>query len=202
MILSGAELLSLQSQHGYTQGRRAKSDTTERPFAKWEDFIAHHSDGELTKSTAWRYMDLARAAKRHIPALADSQVARFELTTAGEQDALFKAVSKHVDGKTVAEAFADFGITKKPRGSGVKGGKKVATDDDKSAKKQTPQETAAESARLLIAVPVADLDEARANPKAFTQALYDLDIDILEQVASTLKVTLEDITKALKKRRS
>lgn len=96
-------------------------------------FASEFATHGLSLRTAQKYMALADGLKGK--ALKNESGAFLKLLDAApstlsdkDQATLTKAVGKVTDGKALSELYQDFGIVKKPQGSGAKGGKpKAAT---------------------------------------------------------------------------
>ncbi|MCX6953374.1 MAG: hypothetical protein NTV51_14575 [Verrucomicrobia bacterium] len=94
----------------------------------WEEFYAKNFASTITLRTAQKYMALADGLKGK--ALKNESAGSFlkllecapSALSKTEQATLTKAVAKATDGKALSDLYQDFGIVKKPQGSGAKGG--------------------------------------------------------------------------------
>ncbi len=102
----------------------------------WEEFFARNfAQHGMTIRTAQRYIGLADGLKGKalkndtgsFLALLDSPPSKL---TQAESQKLTKEMGKVTDGATLSELYQDFGIVKKPQGSGAKGGARVKGDED------------------------------------------------------------------------
>jgi len=104
-----------------------KKDLGHGAFEQW--FGAHLDRDGFRLRTAQKYMALADGLKGKV--IKNAPGAFLELLDSApsklseqQQRSLTKAVSKMTDGATLTELYRDFGIAKKPQGSGATGGKK------------------------------------------------------------------------------
>lgn len=144
MILAGAELLALKKD--------AKHGEWEKLFIP----VGSKSDSvfafAMTVRSAQRYMVLAGAAKKHIPALqaiCNSNVP-LALMPPEQREALVQAVRKAGDGKTYSEAADEYGIAKKKRGAASTGGRREAGDVEPKSKAERAKESAEEASALIM----------------------------------------------------
>jgi hypothetical protein len=119
MVLAGIELVGLKkdADHG-----------------TWQKLFVDRADAKskngftfgFTYQTARNYEKFAEAAKKHVPALRDlcSDNTPLALMSPERRESLVAAVRKIGDGKTYGDLANEWGLAKKPRGSGAKGGDK------------------------------------------------------------------------------
>lgn len=128
----------------------------------FEEFFAKHFAGHgLSLRTAQKYMALADGLKGK--ALKNESGAFLKLLDAApstlsekDQATLTKAVAKVTDGRALSELYQDFGIAKKPQGSGAKGGNTRKAKGEAAA----PEEAAAPA-------PAASEIPADVDPRAW-----------------------------------
>ncbi|ACB76673.1 hypothetical protein [Opitutus terrae] len=187
-VIAGLELKALKKECGH---------------GNWEEFFASALQQHgLKLRTAQNYMALAdglksKALKTQPDAflkLLDS--APSELSKADQQK-LTKAVGKVTDGKALSELYQDFGIVKKPQGSGAKGGNtrgKGGTDtgDDADAPAPKPEDAGwHEITKLLNNLLVEHLEPDNHFWNQCTEArrreLHGNLVDACEAVGATLK---------------
>jgi hypothetical protein len=115
MILCGVELIRLQKEFGETRGgdhRKQKFQTE-----TLAELVEKHTG--ISKTTAWRYKEMAKAAKKRIPLL---DAAELLSTPVGQlpdlrRKQLYSAVKKATDSQTATQLMMDWGICKKPPGN-------------------------------------------------------------------------------------
>jgi hypothetical protein len=143
-IMAGLELSEL---HRIYESQGKRSDLTsfhgETKFT-WEQAL--EKEVGISRTTAWRWMEMGRAAR---PRLAKSDLELGAILeknpgalTAAEQELLKKAVHKISDGKTQLEFMLEAGVTKAAQGSAAKGGKLTPTTGSTSTAPLTVQQTA------------------------------------------------------------
>ena len=184
--LAGLEFVALKKEVGH---------------GKWEGFFDQNFGEKVGLRTAQKYMALADGLKgkalKHgaggsfLPLL---EAAPSDLTKA-DQERLAKAVAKATDGKALGELYQDFGIAKKPQGSGAKGGN-TRTLKSTATTTPAPEVSEAEAQATLLRGKTerftALLDEAlldkpwHAAPTAQRKKLYGLLVDLTAAVKETL----------------
>jgi len=130
-VKCGLELIAIKKEVGH---------------GNWDAFFAKHFAGHgLSDRTGRRYMALGSGIKGKV--LKSATVADLKLLdsapsslSAKEQATLTKVVAKITDGKAMSELYQDYGIAKKPQGSGAKGGD---TRRPEAAEGESTAETAA-----------------------------------------------------------
>lgn len=167
----------------------------------WEEFYAKHFESHVTLRTAQRYMALADGLKGKV-LKNDNGESFLRLLDAApsalsekDQATLTKAVAKAMDGKQLSELYQDFGIVKKPQGSGAKGGdtsKKKDGDDETPAepegKSEIPADVDPRAWQLNQLLEEALLDGWWNDcPAAFRATLHGNLTDAAARVAITLK---------------
>lgn len=136
-VMAGFELTALHKAYDMRPGKR--SDLYHDDRGSWKEAISKHLG--VSEMTAWRWMEMAKAAK---PRLAKGDLQLGEILgkhpaalTAVEQELLTKAVHKITDGRTQLEFMLELGVAKTPQGAGAKGGntrgKDVAGEADPAA---------------------------------------------------------------------
>lgn len=133
MILTGFELKRLRKEIGETRGgdHKTKSINVDTFASVVEKILG------ISKMTAWRFEQMADAAKKRLPALDAKTLMETPLGDLPElkQRALLNAVTKVTDGQTAQQCMWDWGIAKLPQGSGLTGGYHPGT-----GKKLSPEE--------------------------------------------------------------
>lgn len=127
-IMAGLELGELHKIYE-SQGRRSDLTSSHNVTKlSWEEAL--EKEVGISRMTAWRWMEMGRAAR---PRLAKSDLELGAILeknpgslTAAEQELLKKAVHKISDGKTQLEFMLEAGVTKAAQGSAAKGGKLTA----------------------------------------------------------------------------
>ncbi len=135
MILAGVELLALKKDAVHGQWEKLFPERGKVKSVNAATF-------GFSYETSRRYQGLAEAAKKHVPeirALCDAGTPIGELSTE-QRDRLTQAVRKIGDGNTYQQLALEWGIAKKPRGSGVKGGHNPG--DGKDDGEDTPEREA------------------------------------------------------------
>jgi hypothetical protein len=136
MVLAGVEL------------RAAKKDVK---HGEWTNLFidADHKNAracafEMSIRTAQKYMEMADAAKRNIPELRtlNGEQSLADLPKE-QQEKIVKAICKVADGSTYQQLALEWGIAKKPRGAGARGGHRPGAGDDGTLEGDTPEEQAA-----------------------------------------------------------
>lgn len=179
--LCGIELKTLKKELGH---------------GEWEDFFAKHfAPHGLSDRTSRRYMALADGLKGKL--LKSATVADLKLLDTApselpkaDQVALTNLIKKSTDGKTISDLYSDFGITKKPQGSGARGGD--TTSPDKPASKEETAAMIAEGHKLLAQGLITTLEEGLLDgwwnscDKATRKKLHGLLVDVQSKVKETL----------------
>lgn len=128
-VMLGFELVSLRKSLGVQPGGDRKSDSYRGNLLPrgdtWETILTRETG--LSQSTAYRFMQMADAAKprlKRIPALRnwDPVSTPIALLDAPQAKALETGVKKLTDGLTQREFGEQFGLWKKPQGSAARGG--------------------------------------------------------------------------------
>lgn len=177
-------------------GLELKALKKEAGHGTWENFFADNFESHgLTLRTAQKYMALAdglkgRALKNESGSfLKLLECAPSELKPA-EQEKLTKAVGKVTDGKTLSELYQDFGIVKKPQGSGAKGGAKVSTKTEEAPADpvQTEAQIAREHTERFVALLKEELTDKKFNAASekLRKELHGLLVDLTSAVKETL----------------
>jgi hypothetical protein len=127
-VMFGFTLQALHKEHGIKHGgeRGASSHDGNLVGDKWEDIVSKETG--LGLSTAYRYVDMAKAALprlRKLPALKNFDPATQPICalSSGQHHALEVAVKKITNGQTQKEFGESLGLWKKIQGSGAKGRK-------------------------------------------------------------------------------
>lgn len=187
-IMAGFELAELNKIYN-RQGKR--SDLTlshDDTKLSWEEALKQHLG--IGKMTAWRWMEMAKAAK---PRLAKSDLQLGAILekhpgalTGPEQELLRHAVHKISDGRTQMEFMLEEGIIKAPQGSGAKGGN---TGGRQATNVEVLAEGQREQTRLLINLLTEALTDRPWNPadEADRRKLHGLLIDTASAVKETLR---------------
>ena len=151
MILAGVELLRLHKLHGVKRGgdRRSADQTRNDSGLKWPELVKRELG--IGDDTARNYMAMAEAARKRVPELNSEWLLGTPLLDMPEmqREELLAKVQKVTDGQTARQLMWDWGIAKKPHGSGATGGareKKGETTYDPNA--------AIEVARDLLLIPL------------------------------------------------
>lgn len=194
MILAGGELTRLHKTHGISQGKRTDL-TSPNGGGSWEKIV----DRELgiSDTTAQRYMDMFRGAKKRVPLLNAKELLTIPLGELPEekQKKIVGAVSKATDGMTAQEVMWEWGFAKRPQGGSARGGAKVKASDtnDNTTEDGATEQTAAQLAKAATERLIALLEEAKADKKFHAAAkdlrkkLHGLLLDLQGEVAETLK---------------
>ncbi|HEV2691420.1 MAG TPA: hypothetical protein VG347_00840 [Verrucomicrobiae bacterium] len=112
-VMIGFELLALQKQHGVANGNNQHAGRVSqngKPSMDWETIL--EKEAGLAQSTAYRYMDMAKAAAprlKKLPALRDFDPFSTSLAKLPEpqREAMATAVKKLTDGKSQADFFEE-----------------------------------------------------------------------------------------------
>jgi hypothetical protein len=124
-IMAGLELIELHKAYDVQRGGDHRSKFHGETLITWD--AALEKEVGISRTTAWRWMEMGRAAR---PRLAKSDLELGAILeknpgalTGPEQELLKKAVHKISDGKTQLEFMLEAGVTKAAQGSAAKGGK-------------------------------------------------------------------------------
>jgi hypothetical protein len=130
-VMLGFELMALRKTHGIEPGGDRKSasfkaNSHDGNLIAWEDVLVRETG--LAQSTAYRFMDMAKAAAPRLKKLAALKdfvpgAQPIAALPAPQQEALETAVKKLTDGHTQKEFGESLGLWKKPQGSGATGRK-------------------------------------------------------------------------------
>ena len=136
MVLLGVELKRLRVQFRPRRGgdRRLQYQSfNAETLISWEDRI--QSELGISKTTAWRFEAMAEAAKKRIAELNADELLTTPICqlTEPRRAAILQAVHKVTDGQTAQQLMLDWGIAKKPQGSGCVGGNKNGRPSNLSA---------------------------------------------------------------------
>jgi hypothetical protein len=177
-------------------GLELKAIKRECGHGGWEPFFESHFAGEgLSLRTAQRYIALADGLKSK--ALKNDTVSFLPLLdtapsalTQAQQKTLTKEVGKLTDGATLSDLYQDFGIVKKPQGSGAKGGAKAGSEEE--APPADSAEVLLEGKKAQTEQLIALLTEAltdrpfNATDKKTRKKLHGLLVDVQSAVKETL----------------
>lgn len=183
MVLAGAELERLFKTTNRQQGRHLSRVKGEN----WDELCQRELG--ISESTAWRYREMFKAAKKRVPLLNAAQLLDTPLRDLPElkQAQLLEAVQKVTDGETPRQLMMEWGITKKPQGSGATGGKREG-----AGRKATDAEIVAEGHKAAVGILITLLDEAlrdkpwNACEETTRKRLHGLLIDVNQEVKETL----------------
>ncbi len=183
-VLAGMELIDLHQSH---KGRGRRSDLS-HDGTSWDDRL---TEAGVTRTTAYRWMDMAKAARKRLAkdntdlaALLDQPPAAM---TEIERETLKRAVHKITDGATQSEFMFELGITRgkvRPKGGNLGGERTVDT--------RTPAEILTERARektdaLNITLEEVLLDSPfHAAPEESRRRLHGLLVDLTAALKATL----------------
>lgn len=111
-ILLGHELNRLKLELKITRGGDRKSNPQSAGLIGWEDLLEQQTG--LSADTCNRCMQLATAAKKHIPVLTSSDVLKqpFNALPEARQAEVVKALEKAADGRSMTQLMFDFGAWK------------------------------------------------------------------------------------------
>jgi hypothetical protein len=134
-VMAGFELVELHKRHGVVNGSnqhqmRVSQDGKTSGIRgsgeklNWDEVLAKETN--LSSSTAYRFMDMAKAAAPRLKKIValrgfDPLNKPMALLTAPQKQALQAGVRKLTDGKTQRDFCEDQGLWKKPQGSGATG---------------------------------------------------------------------------------
>jgi len=109
-VMTGFELLALKKSHGIQHGGDRSSSQNGNLKDDWETIL--QKEAGLAQSTAYRYMDMAKAAAprlKKLPALKnfDPFSQPMSLLAEPQREAMEKAVKKLTDGKTQTDFFEE-----------------------------------------------------------------------------------------------
>lgn len=112
-VMTGFELLALRKAHGIQHGNNQHEGRTSqigKSTEDWETIL--EKEAGLSQSTAYRYMDMAKAAMprlKKLPALRNFDPFSQAMSQLAEpqRDAMATAVKKLTDGKTQTDFFED-----------------------------------------------------------------------------------------------
>ena len=120
-VMVGFELIELHKKHGVTHGDNQHDGRTSHDGkSTWDEIL--QSETGMSTSTAYRFMDMAKAAAprlKKLPELRqfDPLAKPLALLTAPQKEALTTGVRKLTDGKTQKEFGEQLGLWKKPPGN-------------------------------------------------------------------------------------
>lgn len=188
--MAGFELTELNKIYN-RQGKRGDlTSFHSETKLSWEEALKQQLG--ISKATAWRWMEMAKAAR---PRLAKSDLQLGSILqkhpgslTPAEQELLKRTVHKISDGRTQMEFLLEEGMIKKPQGSAAKGGAK----GNGPAAKLTPAEATTQLAREQTTRLIALLEEAltdkpfNSGTKAQRTQLHGLLVDLTSAVKETL----------------
>jgi len=186
-VLAGMELLALHQQF---KGRGKRNDLNlHHDVRSWKEAVKDELG--VSEMTAYRWMDMAKAARKRLAkdntdlaALLDQPPAAM---TEIERETLKRAVHKITDGATQSEFMFELGITRgkvRPKGGNLGGERTVDT--------RTPAEILTERARektdaLNITLEEVLLDSPfHAAPEESRRRLHGLLVDLTAALKATL----------------
>lgn len=137
-IMAGFELIALRDSSKAKAGRRPAGNVSGSRTHSGEGFQAEVEKlGGISRSTAYEWMEMAKAAKPRLARGDFDLAAVLEKSpaslTPAEQELLKKAVHKISDGRTQLHFMLECGVTKAPQGSAAKGGNTRAAGDGAAA---------------------------------------------------------------------
>lgn len=190
-IMAGLMLIDLYKAYGIKKGKRTDLPHNAGSSESWPDAVRKRLG--ISDDTAYRWMDMARAAK---PRLTKGDIdlgAILEKNpgalTQAEQELLQKAVHKISDGKTQLEFMLECGAVKAPQGSAARGGALGGAGKNRTGN----AEALAKLANIQVQHIKDMLTEALmdkpwiACDKANREELHGLLVDATAAVAKTLK---------------
>ena len=193
-VMTGFELLTLHKFYGVRQGKRhdlgANFFHDERSWA-----AAVKAELGVSETTAWRWMEMAKVARKRLEKDGTDLAALLaqppSALTEGEREALKRAVHKITDGQTQSELMLEWGITKKPQGSGATGGARQSSADDADGEPAAPDDGWHPIAKQLNTLLLEHLDEANQYwfqcSEAKRRELLGNLRDAATRIAATLK---------------
>ncbi len=203
IVMASASQMAVAAAKAGLEFKALKKDVGHGP---WEEFFAKNFAGNISLRTTQRYMALADGLKgkalKNDTAVSFLKLLECAPSALSEKDqaTLTKAVAKATDGKALSELYQDFGIAKKPQGSGAKGGntRKAKEAGDTSSASETPETATQESEIPADVDPRAWklnqlLEEALLDgwwndcPESFRKTLHGNLTDAHTRVATTLK---------------
>jgi len=121
-VMAGFELMELHKNHGITNG--SKAHLSHDGKGAWDEILAKETN--LSSSTAYRFMDMAKAAAPRLKKIValrgfDPLNKPMALLTAPQKEALQAGVRKLTDNKTQKDFGEDLGLWKKHQGAGATG---------------------------------------------------------------------------------
>lgn len=126
-VMAGFELLAVHEHYEKKQGRRTDRTSFQGETKFWEDVVDECLG--ISRATAWRWMEMAKAARPRLKKLGAGfgEIVELMLTnpTAVQPDQLETvkgAVAKLTDGYTQLEFMEELGLVKAAQGSKTKGG--------------------------------------------------------------------------------
>lgn len=141
-VMTGFELLALQKANNVVSGKHLLSHDG-KGSDDWETIL--EKEAGLSRSTAYRYMDMAKLAAprlKKLPALKNFDPFSTSLATLGEpqREALTSAVKKLTDGKSQADFFEELykgkGGSENPNPDGGKNRKTLSLSEEVVLRKE------------------------------------------------------------------
>jgi hypothetical protein len=166
-VMTGFELLALRKSHGIVNGSKAHL-SQDGKGQDWETIL--EKEAGLSQSTAYRYMDMAKAAMprlKKLPALKnfDPFTQPMSQLEKPQQEAMATAVKKLTDGKSQADFFE--GLYKTGGGNpDAKGGKTRKLTAEEQAEELLKQ-ALADSGQMGTSIAASNcVAPGRCNPRA------------------------------------
>ena len=145
-VMTGFELLALQKAHNVVNGNNQHAGRVShdgKPTEDWETIL--QKEAGLAQSTAYRYMDMAKAAAprlKKLPALKNFDPFTTSMATLAEpqREALATAVKKLTDGKSQADFFEELykgtGGSANPNPEGGRTHKKLSLSEEAALRQE------------------------------------------------------------------
>lgn len=165
MVMAGAEILRLQKELKIdgSGGANSHAGNLLPEGTTWVQLVEQHTG--MSKSTVYRYRDMAIAAAKKVKGLAALIDLPAAEITAAQREQIAKAVNKVIDGHTATELFREWGLAKlDPAKEALKA---RANKGDGPADEPPPESEAEINERTKVELAHDDFAELAANITAY-----------------------------------
>lgn len=147
LVLLGVEIKRLRAIHQPKRGQPKKNSRNVSGILSWPELIKRELG--ISDDSARNYEAMAEAGKKHIAELNAEELLTMPLCQLPDvrREQIVKAVQKVTDGHTAQQLMFDWGIAKKPQGSGATGGNRP------KQKENLPREEIARRAAQALFLP-------------------------------------------------
>lgn len=193
-ILLGHELNRLKLEVGAKHGGDRKSSSQTANLIRWDDLVAEQTG--LSYDTCNRCMQLATAAKKHIPVLTSSDVLKkpFNALPEARQAEVVKALEKAADGRSMTQLMFDFGAWKEK-------GKHAPPKPTKASAAKRAENAGNETLTAAQLMEAAKEDRDALHDMRLGAAWKALDTADLADLENLLNAYAADVAAELKTRR-